>query len=273
MNDFYSLLRSRIHYMGILNVTPDSFSDGGQFNSLEKAYEHAVRLKTDGADIIDVGGESTRPGSNPVPVDTELERTVPVIEKISRNLDVLISIDTNKSEVAEAALKAGAHIVNDVSGLTFDPKIAGIVARHDAALAIMHIKGTPKTMQADPQYENVVNEVKTFLQQTAQKSLEAGVKKIIVDPGFGFGKRLQDNYILLNELESFMELGWPLLVGTSRKSFTGKLFDAPPDDRLEGTIATNILAALKGANILRVHDVKAVRRAVELTLIIEHAHQ
>ncbi|MBX7152729.1 dihydropteroate synthase [bacterium] len=257
--------------MGILNVTPDSFSDGGKFDSLGKAYAQAVRLKADGADIIDVGGESTRPGSDSVHVDVELERTIPVIEKISHNLDVLISIDTNKSKVAEAALKAGAHIVNDISGLTFDPDIAAVTARHDAALAVMHMKGSPKTMQEDPRYDNVVKEVKDFLVQAAQKALKAGVKKIIVDPGFGFGKRLQDNYILLKELESFKELGWPLLIGTSRKAFTGKLFGAPPDDRLEGTIATNILAALKGADILRVHDVKAVRRAVDLAMTIENA--
>lgn len=263
-NALYAALAGSVHIMGIVNVTPDSFSDGGQFDTPVKALDHARRLIDDGADILDVGGESTRPGSDPVPVDEELRRVIPVIEGIRSFSSVPLSVDTTKSEVARDALSAGANMINDISGATFDPGIADVVVRYDAILVIMHMQGTPKTMQQNPRYENVVNEVLQWLAERTESLRSRGLRQMVVDPGFGFGKRLEDNFRLLAGLESFRALGYPLLVGTSRKGFLGALFDAPPNDRLEGTLVSNILAVMKGATILRVHDVRQVRRAVTL---------
>ncbi len=250
--------------MGILNVTPDSFSDGGKYATADAAMEHAIRMCSDGADILDIGGESTRPGAEPVTLQEELDRTIPLIESISKRQDVLISIDTYKSAVADAAMKAGAHMINDISGLTFDERMAATAAAHNAVLAVMHIQGTPKNMQIDPHYDDTVGEIKNFLKHSSDKARNAGVTRVIVDPGLGFGKRFEDNFVILKNLRQLTSLGYPILIGSSRKSYLGKLFDAPPQDRLEGTIVSNIVAMQNGANILRVHDVRSVRRAITI---------
>lgn len=264
ISDFYEDCRKRVYLMGVLNVTPDSFSDGGRFAKLDDALAHAVRLKEEGADVLDIGGESTRPGAEPVSLQEELDRTIPLIEKISKSMDILISIDTYKSRVADEAMKSGAHMINDISGLTFDDQMMFVARSHGAALVIMHIKGTPKNMQIDPQYDDPVSEILHFLAASANDAKSNGVSRIIVDPGLGFGKRFEDNFRILNNTERLASLGYPILIGSSRKSYLGKPFDAPPLDRLEGTIVSNIIAMQKGANILRVHDVKSVRRAVTI---------
>ncbi len=263
-SDFYEDCRKRTYLMGVLNVTPDSFSDGGRFSTKDAAIIQANKLKEDGADILDIGGESTRPGADPVSLQEELDRTIPVVEQISKTLDILISIDTYKSKVADEAMKSGAHIINDISGLDFDPDMVKTAAKHDAALVVMHIKGTPKDMQVDPHYDDPVAEIMAFLSNSVKKAAMNGVHKIIIDPGLGFGKRFEDNFLILKNVDRLSALGYPVLIGSSRKSYLGKLFNASPLDRLEGTIVSNIFALQKGANILRVHDVKSVRRAVTI---------
>ncbi len=261
---WYDDLTSRPRIMGIINVTPDSFSDGGRFLSPDAAYDHAMRLIDEGADLLDVGGESTRPGAEPVATDEELRRTIPVLERIRRRTAIPLSIDTYKAVVAQAALESGASLVNDVSGTTFDPDMAEMVARYDAGLVVMHIQGTPRTMQTEPRYDDVVVEVRDWLARMAARSAAAGVTKIIVDPGLGFGKTPEHNFKLLKHVDTLAALGYPVMIGSSRKSFLGRPFEAPPDDRLEGTLVSNILAVQKGAAILRVHDVKAMRRAMAI---------
>lgn len=255
----------RTHIMGILNVTPDSFSDGGKYLSADAAVQRAMEMVEEGADIIDVGGESTRPKgiygeTHTVEAEEELRRVIPVIEKLSRMTDIPISIDTTKSVVAEAALKAGASIVNDISGLKFDRQIANIAAAHSAGLVVMHMQGTPETMQLNPQYKDVVREVKEELLQSVQFARSAGVEKIIIDPGIGFGKTLEHNLSLINHLHEFLDLRLPILIGTSRKGFIGALLKTTVEDRMEGTAATVAAAILKGAHIVRVHDVKEMKR-------------
>jgi dihydropteroate synthase len=253
--------------MGVLNVTPDSFSDGGRYIDPAAAIAHAERMIEDGADIIDVGGESTRPGSELVPLEVELERVTPVLEGIiSLGSGAAVSIDTWKSEVARRALDLGAHVINDISGLQFDPGLAELAGRYGAGLVISHIQGTPKNMQADPVYEDVVTEVKEFLKTAAGAALEAGAdeRSIVLDPGIGFGKKLEHNLILLKKLGELAELGYPVLIGPSRKSFIGTVLDAPVDERLEGTLAAATLGVANGAAIVRVHDVKEARRAMAL---------
>ncbi len=257
--------------MGILNVTPDSFSDGGKYCDPERAFRRAIEMTDEGASIIDIGGESTRPGSEPVTESLEMDRIIPLIERISREIGVVISVDTCKSVVAREAVKAGARIINDISGLTFDPNMIPAAAELNVPVVIMHIKGTPKNMQVSPQYGNVVAEVSEHLRKQAEKARSAGIREIIVDPGFGFGKRLEDNFQLLKHLDQFRFPDCPLLVGTSRKSFLGSLFGLPPDQRMEGTLATNIWALLQGATIFRVHDVSAVNRALLITRAITEA--
>jgi dihydropteroate synthase len=257
-------LSSRTHIVGVLNVTPDSFSDGGRFFSKSAAVEHALRLVDEGADIIDVGGESTRPGSDPVSVDEELRRVIPVIEALIDRTKTPISIDTYKSVVAKSALEAGATIVNDISGLTFDTEMVNVVARHGAALIIMHMKGTPKTMQVDPEYDDVVDEVKTFLHQQARVAADHGISQIIIDPGIGFGKKLEHNLELFSRLEELTEIGYPLMVGPSRKSFIGTILNLSVDSRVEGTAAAVAASVLKGANLVRVHDVQAMKRVAQV---------
>jgi len=246
--------------MGILNVTPDSFSDGGRYLDPDLAVARGEQLAAEGADFLDIGGESTRPGSEPLPQADEIRRVVPVIEKLIRRIDIPISIDTYKSGVAKAALDAGAIIVNDISGLTFDPAMLETVVQKKATVVLMHMAGTPKTMQENPAYLNVVNEVRDYLAHQAERAQSAGIKQIIVDPGIGFGKNLDHNLDLMRNLKSASPAGFPILVGPSRKSFIGKILNLTVDERLEGTAAAVAACILRGAHIIRVHDVKEMRR-------------
>lgn len=250
--------------MGILNVTPDSFFDGGKHHTMEGALDHALRMIEEGADIIDIGGESTRPYADPVPEEEELRRIVPVIEALRASSDILISVDTYKAGVADAALCAGADIVNDISGLTYDDAMAQVVARNDAWVVIMHIKGTPRNMQVDPHYDDVVAEISEFLRLQMDHAVRAGVdpEKIILDPGIGFGKRVEDNLRILKMLGEFKKLGRPVLIGTSMKSFIGKVAGLPIEERVEGTLASLAVALMNGADILRVHDVKKAKKVL-----------
>jgi len=258
----------RTYVMGILNVTPDSFSDGGLFFDKERAVEHARKMAADGADIIDVGGESTRPGAAPVGIDEELDRVIPVIEAVSGSVDTAISIDTRNAKVAEEAIKAGAAIVNDVSGLRHDPQTAAIAARHNAAFIVMHMRGTPQDMQDAPHYDDLIGEIKASLRKSADIAKRAGVRedKIIIDPGIGFGKTVEHNLEILNRLGEFKVLGYPICIGTSRKSFIGKVLNKKDAaGRLLGTIATSVIAVVRGAKIIRVHDVREAVEAVTIT--------
>ncbi len=247
---------NQVYIMGILNITPDSFSDGGKYNSIDKALFHVEKMINDGADIIDIGGESTRPFSDPVSIDVELERVIPVIERINSNFNTIISIDTYKSKVADESLKNNAEIINDISGLTFDPLMEEVVLKYDPVCVVMHIKGTPKNMQVDPEYENVVNEIYDFLFNRAMHLKDIGINKLFIDVGFGFGKSLDDNYILLRNLDHFKKIGYPILAGISRKSMIGKIIELEPKLRINPTISLNTLAILNGARIIRVHDVR-----------------
>lgn len=242
--------------MGIVNVTPDSFSDGGQFLDADAAVRHGQELAHEGADILDIGGESTRPGADPVGLEEELRRVVPVIERLSP-LDARISIDTTKSRVAREAIDAGASIVNDVSALRFDPELAGVVADAGVGLVLMHMLGEPRTMQDDPQYDDVVSDVKAFLEERLAHAVGQGVKeeRIWLDPGIGFGKTLDHNLELIARLDELVAIGRPVVFGASRKSFLEKLTGRQVDERLAGTIATTIIAYQHGARVFRVHDV------------------
>ena len=250
--------------MGVLNVTPDSFSDGGKFLSVEKAVEHAYRMVDEGADIIDVGGESSRPFSEPVSEEEELRRIIPVMEELD-GIKVPISVDTYKPKVAEEALKRGASIVNDIFGLRKEG-MAEVVREYDAAVVIMHMKGEPKNMQLNPHYDDVIGEIIRFFRERIDFALKKGIEKdrVIIDPGIGFGKRVEDNLRIINELDSFKSLGYPILIGTSRKSFIGKVLNIEVGERLEGTIASNIVALMNGASIFRVHDVRPNLRALKM---------
>ena len=243
--------------MGILNVTPDSFSDGNKFIDSERACSHALEMIKQGADIIDIGGESTRPGSDPVSEETELNRVIPVIEMIRNHSEIPISIDTNKSVVAEKAINAGADIVNDISALTFDLRMTSVVARSNAPVILMHIKGTPKNMQENPGYTDIVSEIIQYFQDRIEYSITQGISKenIILDPGIGFGKSVEDNFTILKNIYEFRKLGYPILVGPSRKSFIGATLNRNVDDRLLGTAAAVSASIMNGADIIRVHDV------------------
>ncbi len=243
--------------MGVLNVTPDSFSDGGRFLTLKAAMERARRMCAEGADLIDVGGESTRPGSEPVPADEQTRRVLPVIGELAVEVSTPISIDTRKAEVAEAALEAGAELINDVSALRADPEMAPLAAERGVAVILMHMQGTPETMQQEPSYEDVVGEVSAWLHERVEWAASQGIarERLIVDPGFGFGKTVGHNLELLRRLPALHSTGRPVLVGTSRKSMIGAVLDAPPDRRLHGTLATVAAAALAGCHAVRVHDV------------------
>jgi len=259
--------------MGILNVTPDSFFDGGKHSTEETAVMHALQMIEDGADIIDVGGESTRPFAEEVSLGTEIKRVVPVIEEIRSRSDVFISIDTYKSEVARRACTAGADIINDISGLTFDPQMAHIASETGAHVVIMHTKGTPKNMQIDPHYDDVIAEIHDFFLGRITFAQASGVAtdRIILDPGIGFGKRVEDNLRILKMLGEFKRLGKPLLIGTSMKSFIGKVTDSPLEERWAGTLASLAVSHMNGADILRVHDVKEARKVVKLVHAIQES--
>lgn len=249
--------------MGVLNVTPDSFSDGGFYFDKDKAIDRGIELASEGADIIDVGGESTRPTSDPIPAQEELRRVIPVISALKEKTNSLISVDTTKSEVAEAAVEAGADIINDISAFRFDSRMPSLAAQKGASIILMHMQGTPKTMQINPCYKDLIAEIKSFLQEKLEAAQASGInrEKIIIDPGIGFGKSVEDNLILINNLNFFEELERPILVGTSRKSFIGSILNLPPQERIEGTIASAVLSIVRGAHILRVHDVRSIKRA------------
>ena len=250
--------------MGILNVTPDSFADGGEYNALDSALGRIGLMVAQGATIIDVGGESTRPGSDPVTEDEELQRVLPVLkEAIARFPDTLFSIDTTKYRVAEEALKLGVHLVNDISGLQKEPRFAELCVRYQAGYILMHSQGNPKTMQDDPSYDNVVEDIKSFFSKQIEKAEEAGLEKIVLDPGIGFGKTQQHNISILKRLSEFVDLGYPLLIGASRKSMIGRILgNREVDDRVTGTVAVHYHAMMQGAKIIRVHDVKEANDSI-----------
>ncbi len=255
--------------MGIVNITPDSFSDGGQFIDSDKAVERILQLAEEGADIIDIGGESTRPGAEKVSVEDELARVIPVIESVAGKIKIPISIDTYKSEVAARALEAGATVINDIYALRFDEKLGTVAAKRGAYLILMHMRGTPADMQQNTRYDNLIGEISSYLLAAAKKSIAQGVSsdKIIIDPGIGFGKSPEGNFAILKNLHRFLDLGYPLMVGVSRKSFIGKTLNLEPGERLEGSIAAACYSVLNGADIVRTHDVASTRKALT---IIEH---
>ena len=255
--------------MGILNVTPDSFSDGGRFVRIDAALAHARKMLDEGADIIDVGGESTRPGAAAVCVDEELHRVAPIVEALVKELDVAVSVDTSKAEVMEAVISAGAAMINDVQALGAAGALE-VVAPTGVLVCLMHMQGLPRTMQSDPQYENVVDDIIGFLRERADSCIAAGIERerIIIDPGFGFGKTLAHNYTLLRELRRFSETGYYVLAGMSRKSMLGMLLDIPSDQRLVGSVVLAALAAERGAAIVRVHDVRETVEAMKLVQAI-----
>ncbi|NWG75888.1 MAG: dihydropteroate synthase [Rubrivivax sp.] len=254
--------------MGILNITPDSFSDGGRFLEPERAVDHAVQMEAEGADIIDIGAESTRPGAEALGVEEEWGRLEKVLSKIAAQIKIPISIDTYKAEIARRALANGAEIVNDISGLTFDPALKKSVARVECPLIIMHIKGTPRNMQQNPYYQNVMEEIFLFFQAQIELARQSGIRQLIIDPGIGFGKRLEDNLELLRRLEEFRIFGFPLMVGPSRKSYIGKILGVEVGERQWGTAASVALAVWTGARILRVHDVKEMKQVAEISRAI-----
>ncbi len=261
--------------MGVVNVTPDSFSDGGRHLAADDAVAHGRLLAAEGAQVLDVGGESTRPGAQPVDVSEELERVLPVVERLaSAGGSPEVSIDTTKAAVARAALAAGATIVNDVSALRFDRELAGVVADSNATCCLMHMLGEPRTMQADPRYEDVVSDVKAFLEERLGFAVAAGVReeRIWLDPGIGFGKTLEHNLALLDRLDEIVAIGRPVVIGTSRKSFLGKITGRAENERLPGTIATNVIALERGASVFRVHDVAPVREALAVAAATVAAH-
>lgn len=262
-------LGRRAHVMGILNLTPDSFSDGGKyFQDKRKAALRAEEMVRDGADIIDVGGESTRPGSEEVSLNEELDRVIPVIKEISGNIDVPISVDTAKSEVAEAAIENGASIVNDVTGLKGDPRMASVISRTGVGVIVMHMKGSPRTMQLEPSYKDLMREITDSLKESIDIAVNAGVEKdkIVVDPGIGFGKTVRHNLTILNRLSELKVLERPIMVGVSRKSFIGAILNRNANERLIGTAAASSVAIMNGANIIRVHDTKEL---VEVAKIVD----
>lgn len=253
------------YVMGILNVTPDSFSDGGKYFEPEAAIKRAIEMMEEGADIIDIGGESTRPGSDPVPVDEEIRRVIPVLEEIIKiNKNIFISVDTNKSKVAEAALQCGASIINDISGLTFDSNMIDVIKKYNAGVVLMHIQGTPKTMQNNPKYEFLIDEIYDYLHKQAEFARKNNVRNIIIDPGIGFGKSIENNFEIIKRLEDLKTLGYPVLIGISRKSFLGKTFDLEIYERDNVSSIAEALALKNGAKIIRTHNVKFGKQAVFL---------
>lgn len=264
-NHIYNL-SARTHIMGILNVTPDSFSDGGDFFDLDRAVERGMEIEREGADIIDIGGESTRPGAKKISKEEEQRRVIPVIEKLSSRLSIPISIDTYKSYIAELAIKAGATVINDISGLRFDSGMGEIAAKYDVPVILMHIKGTPRNMQKDPVYSDLLKEIHTYLSESITIAMNAGIpeNKIIIDPGIGFGKTLDDNLQLINNINYFHTLHCPVLIGVSRKSLIGKILNINEKERIYGTAAAVAASVMNGANIVRIHDVKEMVQVVKI---------
>jgi len=265
-SDYNFDLDSKTCVMGILNITPDSFFDGGLHFRTNDAVKRASEMVKEGADIIDVGGESTRPFSDPLPLEEELRRVIPVIKALSQEIDIPISIDTYKSEVAKQALEAGAKMVNDISALRFDPAMGPLVAEAGVPIVLMHMKGTPKNMQKRPTYRDLFGEITGFLSRAVEQAVKVGIKKdlIIIDPGIGFGKSFDDNLKIIRGLDKFSSLGQPILVGTSNKAFIGHVLDRPVESRETGTMATIAAVAMNGANIVRVHNVKATKETVTI---------
>jgi len=261
-------LSRRTHVMGVINVTPDSFSDGGQFFEMEKAVAQGLQLAADGADLIDVGGESTRPYSKGISADEEMNRVIPVIEALKKDLRIPISIDTLKAQVAREALRSGASMVNDISALRSDPEMASVVAEAGVPVILMHMKGTPADMQANPAYDDVAGEIIRFLKESMDRAVSRGIRRerIIIDPGIGFGKTFDHNLEILKELGRFQCLEAPILVGSSRKAFIGRILDKKAHERDTGTMATVAAAVMNGAHIVRVHNVK---QAVETVRVID----
>ena len=264
-------LGKRVHLMGILNVTPDSFSNGGKYNNFEAAFEQARKMVADGADIIDVGGESSRPGASPVTWRQERDRVIPLIRELTKTVKVPVSIDTYKARVAEEALDNGATIVNDISALRLDCQMAKVVARHRVPVILMHMQGLPGNMQDKPKYKDVVKEIIDFLKERITFSREAGIRaeNIIIDPGIGFGKTTGHNLQIINKLKEFKMLGKPVLLGPSRKRFIGNILDLPPEEREEGTLASCVIAVMNGVNLLRVHEVAKIQRGVKIAEAIQ----
>jgi dihydropteroate synthase len=264
--------------MGVVNVTPDSFSDGGKFLDPGRAVEHALALAEDGADFLDIGGESSRPkgnaygaGAEPVPPEREIERVVPVIEGVRKYTDVPISVDTVKSGVARVAIEAGATMVNDISAFHQDPAMPEVVGTGGATAVLMHMRGTPQTMQQSTHYDDLFGEITAYFREALARGARAGVRQMLIDPGIGFGKNVRDNLRLVNGVDRFRPLGVPILVGPSRKSFIGEVLSLPVADRLEGTLAAVAVAAMRGASIVRVHDVKAAVRVVRMVDAMKQA--
>jgi|TARA_A100001037_G_scaffold179461_1_gene161021 dihydropteroate synthase len=263
-NDWLASKEKESLIMGILNVTPDSFSDGGLYFDTQKAINHALSMIEDGADIIDIGGESTRPFSDPVSVDDELLRVIPVVKELRKRTDTVISIDTTKSTVAKEACLVGADIINDISGMLFDAEMIDVAKDIGCPVVLMHIKGNPKTMQENPTYDNVVSEIKCHLLDRIDYVIENGIdkKNIILDPGIGFGKTIENNFEILNRLDELTSIEYPFLIGVSNKSFIGKTLNINENDRLQGTIVANTIALQKGCKIFRVHNVKEAKRCL-----------
>jgi dihydropteroate synthase len=260
-------LGGRTLVMGVINTTPDSFSDGGSFDTLEKARARALEMVKAGADIVDIGGESTRPGAEPLPLDEELRRTVPLIESLVGELGVPISIDTYKSEVAARALDAGAVILNDISALRFDEALAPLAAERRVPVILMHMQGEPRNMQENPAYDDVVADISRFMRERAAAAIEAGIspENLLVDPGIGFGKTVEHNLEIIRRIEEFRSLSYPLVLGTSRKRFIGAVLDRPVDARLMGTAATVAFAVARGVDVVRVHDVEEMVEVVRMS--------
>ena len=267
-SNYFLDLDRKTHIMGILNVTPDSFSDGGHYVELDKAVAHGIGMTQEGVDIIDVGGESTRPYSQKISSAEEMDRVIPVVEALSKQVPIPISIDTYKSDVAQEALKSGASLINDISALRFDPKMASVVAAAGVPVILMHMKGTPEDMQRSPTYKNLVPEILDFLKDAVDRSAAAGIREdlVIVDPGIGFGKTFDDNLKIIRELTRFRSLQRPLLLGTSNKAFIGHVLDKEAHERETGTMATIAAGVMHGAHIVRVHN---VRKAVETVKMID----
>jgi len=267
------ILGKRTLLMGVLNVTPDSFSDGGLYFDKGKSIAQGLRMVEEGADLLDIGGESTRPGSKPLELDEELRRIIPVIEVLAKEVDVPISIDTYKSTIAQKAIEAGAEMINDISGLHFDESLARVAAEEDVPLVLMHIRGTPETMQNDVHYDSLFSEILLSLKDSIQKAESAGLdpQQIIIDPGIGFGKTIDHNLLIIKNLFEFRILGKPILLGTSRKSFIGKILNANATDRLEGTLSTIAIGVLNGAHIIRCHDVLQAKKVIAVADAIRSA--